>query len=504
MQVIRPKHNGQKTAQRAKETVHRVSRLLTTEIWESRFLGEKSLRGFLFLFLRILSLIIDGVRKNRIPSQAAALSYYSLIALGPLIAIVIMVSGFVLRDNQDLAVNTLTKIVYFIAPTAETASENELNHFFDGIDDTTLTDENAEDLAERRPQPNINPTLVDFIATVVRNAQSGTVGIVGSLILILISIRLLSSIENTYNTIWGVRRGRSIIQSIVFFWTLLSLGAVAGFASLTINVYGKLAQVFERLPWGSFFRDGFLWMAPVISFGLLICLLAVFNRFIPNTTVRWGPAFWGALVVTLLLYLNQNLTFLYIGQVIRQQSLFGSVGILPVLLFGLYIFWLFLLLGGQISYSIQNVNHLTHQRAWDNVSVRTQENLCLATLLLISRRFLHCEPPYSADELSNILRAPVHIINRSLLLLMDMGYINPVEPRNTGTQDDETRYQPSRPLDSITLANFKEQFERHGNNDADCLLKDADPLLEHYQRVLLDYANHEGCNQPLDELLKQS
>lgn len=492
----------QKWVPRIRVAIRQISRLLTTEIWESRFLGEKSLRGSAFLLLRVLALIIDGVRKNRIPSQAAALGYYSLIALGPLIAIIIMVSGFVLRDNQDLAINTLTKVVYFIAPTAETASDQELRTFFGDVGDNTASDKTVEE-HDSSSQPEINPTLVNFITTVVKNAQSGTVGIVGSLILILISIRLLSSIENTYNTIWGVRRGRSIVQSVVFFWTLLSLGAVAGFAALTVNVYGRLAQTFERLPWGDFFRDGFLWLAPLLSFALITFLLAVFNRFIPNTTVRWGPAFLGALAVTLLLYLNQNLTFLYIGQVIRQQSLFGSVGILPVLLFGLYIFWLFLLLGGQISYSIQNVNNLTHQRAWDNVSVRTQENLCLATLLLISRRFLSCQDPYSVDELSDALRAPAHIINESLLLLMDMGYINPVESRNESARDEGTRYQPSRPLESITLADFKEEFERHGNNEADSLLKGSDPLLQHYEKVLLAYETQEESKRPLDELLKR-
>lgn len=482
----------------ARDAAAGASNLIGKDIWRAEALQERGWRASLFGLLRVITITAEGVLKNRIPSQAAALSYYTLIALGPLIAIVIMISGFVLRDNQqEVATKALTDLVYFIAPSAEEASQTELVDFFDEIDASSTL---ASGVTATK---KVNPELVKFIEDVVENARSGAVGVIGSLILILISIQLLSTIEKTFNSIWGVRMARNVPQRIVFYWTFISLGAVFSFTAVTLGTVSAIAAKFEDIPFiGEMARDSIIALAPLLAFFLIILLLTAFNRFIPNTRVRWLPAALGATIVAILLMLNQQLSFLYIGFVIRQQSLFGTVGILPILLFGLFIFWLVLLIGGQLTYAIQNVNTLTNQRAWENVSLRTREALSLAALLLVARRFQECGKPYSVDEMTAKMRVPGNILNETLSRLCDLGYLNSVQSSEVKKQDS-MRYQPAIPLETITLAEFKQRLETFGNNMGGDLLQSVDPIIAYFENNLLDYSKNTPASTPLNELIRQ-
>ena len=155
-----------------KDAILYIPQLISQEIWRTTTLNEHSLKARCFAILRIIAITCNGISQNRIASHAAALSYYTLIALGPMIAIVIMISGFIVRDNQEsVTVNSLTQLIYFIAPSTEQASDRELDSFFDDIDDNY----NSNLVKDSSDVSNVNPKLVDFIKSVVDNARSGTV-----------------------------------------------------------------------------------------------------------------------------------------------------------------------------------------------------------------------------------------------------------------------------------------------------------------------------------------
>ncbi|WP_309385938.1 YhjD/YihY/BrkB family envelope integrity protein [Cerasicoccus frondis] len=479
------KSKSQPWWRRAQDEVNALPGLVRDEIWHTGHLDDRSNRAKFFAFLRVFALTWDGILNNRIPSQAAALSYYTLIALGPLIAIAIMVSGFVMPEGgRDRIADSLTEAVYFVVPSAKQVEDSQQVV----PDDDAKPGEVAE--SETLQEQETEQDLEGVIDLLVENSRSSTVGIVGSLVLIFISIQLLSTIEKTFNTIWGVKQGRTLIQQFVFYWAIISLGAVVGVAVISFGVYSKIASAFENVPFGNLFHDSFLAMTPLFIFIITVLLLACFIRFMPNATVNWGPSMLGSLAVASLLYLNQSVGFFYIGFVVRQKSLFGAVGILPVLLFGLFVFWMFLLLGGQITYAIQNANRLTHQRAWENNSKRTQELLAIAAFTIIARRFENCERPLSVDELSERLRVPINTLNHTISTLTEIGLLTIVEPESG---DDTLRYQPARPVDSITLSAFKDRLELKGNNEALRLLIDADPIVQRYRELLLDLPeNHPG------------
>ena len=107
--------------QRLKKTRQLIQRLpfiIGHEIWQSSVIGERSLRGRLFSLLRVITITYRGLQENNVFGHAAGLSYYSLIGMGPLLAIGIMISSFMVSSKEDDSTirDALVKLVYFIAP----------------------------------------------------------------------------------------------------------------------------------------------------------------------------------------------------------------------------------------------------------------------------------------------------------------------------------------------------------------------------------------------------
>ncbi len=509
------------------ERWRRFSELYRTEIWQQNKTERSSVRGGLYTLLRIISITITVFSETRAASRAAALSFSSLLGFGPLIAIAMVVASMVVeQDDPNLAVNTLNRMIKFVAPqvgqyetmTAESMSEpgatgSDLAQLI-APDPTLRSGANPQLIDAKAPLPEmtsvdeapanaVNPELVQLINGVVEGSRSSTAGALGALTLILIVILLFKSIEDTFNEIWGVREGRSWMMRIIYYWTILTLGAVLFFASITLLSAGAFVNVFiERLPYGTELHSMFQWMLPLGSGLLVVAMLTLFYRYIPNTHVFWKAAFVGALIVALLLLMNNYLAFIYVRRVVLSKSLYGSLGILPILMFGLYIFWMYVLIGGQISYAVQNVHFRSSQNAWSTLSSSTRERLSLIVLLTIGRRWQNCLPPCTASQLSSMIKVPTQILNECINLLVDMKLITPVPPADRDPSTDFL-YQPARPLNRINLEDFKHRFENHGENPTGETIDALDPVLRHYNAALQKGHQMDFFQKSLEQLFAE-
>lgn len=488
-----------------RDWLRRLPDFIGREIWTGAADGRDPRRARSLAFLRMLIIAWRGIGDNRLFGQAAALSYYSLIGLGPLLAIGIMISSFLLQgeDQDNILVEKLTQALVFVAPPV-----SEWKGAGEGGPGTgpgesptngarTAEKDSADSASETRDA--LNPAVVRFIDQIVQSARSGAVGVIGSLALIIIVIQLITSIEKAFNGIWGVRRGRTWAQRIISYWAIASLGAVLSITAVTLLSASTFINRFNQLIPGLEYEDINIWAGPVISIFLLTLVLAVFNRFFPHTSVHWKASFIGGFVGAILLLGNHSLSFLYVHKVIREQSLYGSVGIIPVLMFGLYLFWLIVLFSCQIAYAVQNAGNLTNRAAWSNVSPRTREALALACLLFVGRRFQACGNPPTTTEIADSLRVPGQLVNNSLTVLSELGWIRALEPDGDDRQA-ETRFQPAIPLERKTLLDFHESFAGGGNNQGEEILEEVEPLLPAY---LKGFEADQNLRSPIARMLAE-
>ena len=459
----------------------RLVRLWNKDIWQASHLTDYSVKGRFYALLRVVSTTATTFNETKTLSRAADLSFSSMLGLGPLIAIAMLVASSLLGErNPNLAVDALNRLITFVAP--------QLDQY--------------ESVANGGKVP-VNPELVEMINGFIRGARSETAGIVGAVLLVIIVLLLFKAIEDTFNEIWGVRRGRTLVMRVVLYWAVLSLGGVLLFAAAALLGAGAFANVFVgRLPFGAEIERLMRWSLPSISFVILVGVLAVFYRAIPNTRVRWGAAFCGALAVAFLLTANNFLQFLYLKRVLLTRSLFGPLGIIPVLMFGLFIFWLFVLVGGQISYAVQNVHVRNSRLAWGSLSAANRERLSLRVLMAVCRRFHACQPPLSVSELSGAVRLPAQVVNECLNRIVDSGYVMAVPPP-AGSPSTEAHYQPTRPLNKINLFEFKSEADRLGVDPAGDTLEGADPVVARFNAALESVGSDAFFGKSVDELLAE-
>jgi membrane protein len=351
-----------------------------------------------------------------------------------------------------------------------------------------------------------SPQLVDLLNGFITGARSGSAGALGVLSLIFVVLLLFKTVEDAFNEIWGVRVGRSLVMRVVFYWTILTLGAVLFFAAITLLGAGAFVNVFMeklsgRLPYGNELLRVLGWSLPAASLVLLVGLLTIFYRVIPNTRVFWRAAFTGGLVVAGLLMLNSFVSLIYVRRVMLTQSLYGSLGVVPVLMLGLYVFWLYVLVGGIISYAVQNVHYRNSQSAWSQLTQAMRERLLLVVLLTICRRFQACLPPVSALQLSTIIKVPTQILNECLGRLVQMQLISPVPATTGANAHSDCLYQPARPLNRINLFEFKTLDDNLGEDPTGDTLELIDPILLHYNEALQNLGAEPLFQKSLEELL---
>jgi membrane protein len=457
----------------------RLADLWQRQIWQESLHTDHSPKRWLYALLRIVSIVCTTFSQTKTASRAADLSFSSMLGLGPLTAIAMLVASTVFgQRNPHLAVDLLQRVISFVAP--------QLNQY---------------DSIEGGGALPVNPELVALINGFIRGARSSTVGVLGGISLVLIVLFLFKNIEDVFNDIWGVRRGRTLLRRVAFYWTLLTLGGLLFFAAVAALAVGQFVNVVVgKVPFGIAMAYLARWSLPPLSFVLLVGVLAAFYRAIPNTRVRWGAALSGAVAVALLLIANNYLQFLYLRRVLLAKSLFGSLGIIPVLIFGLYIFWIIVLIGGQISYAVQNVDVRNSKLAWGSLSTANRERFSLAVLMSICRRFRDGRPPVSAAELSAATRLPTQILNECLNRIVDLGFAEPA-PQPAGAPSADALYRPARPLSQITLLQFKAAADNQGANPEGDALGRNDPIVGEFSAAIERLGKDRFFQESIETLL---
>lgn len=371
--------------------------------------------------------------RNRCQVRAAGLAYTTLLALVPLLAVSISVAS-VLFDvkepgNQERLGKGLEDLVNYVAPAL-------------GLED-------ANGNARRREVAN-------GILAYVSNINFTTIGVTAAAGLIFVAISLLRTIESAFNDIWGQSEGRGWFQSIVLYWAAITLGP------LLFVVVKSLSYVRAFGAASSWFQAGFgqvlLQLSAFLPLVLLTLTFSSLYRLMPNTRVQWRAALFGGVVAAGLWWLNNQAATLYNSKVVLYSKVYGSLGILPLFLAGLYLSWLILLLGAQTAYVFQYRDRCMDDRRADHVDGAGRELAAVRIMLEIGRAFASGHPAPDLGSLAGQLGIPVRLAARLIASLRLQGLVHEITPppRTLGGRlrsgSDEPRYAPAQPLTDISLA----------------------------------------------------
>ena len=411
-------------------------------------------------FVHFWVLVGQSFSRNRCPARASALAYATLLALIPMLAVVMSVtSAFLKKQGEEGIEKLIDHLVVTVAhPDVLTTNLNNVatNSVAPGTGATNSAGISASVEAPTQgtsaPGPGnedqqtsaASREVVRDIVQYIHNARSAALGLTGSIVLIFAAISLLSQIESTFNDMWGVARGRSWFMRIVLYWGVLSLTPMFLVFALGVTTGTHLESTrrfLGHLPLiGSFIFHFGLELLPVV----VLCLaFAVFYMLMPNTKVQWRAALVGGVVGGLLFHLNDVVSVLYVSRVVSNSRVYGSLGLVPVFMLGLYFCWVILLFGSQVAYAYQNRSTYLEGKQVERVNQRGREFVALRLMTLVGQRFLRGQPPPEVPEMAEALCIPTRLIQEVMQTLSNARLV--VE-----TANDESAFVPARPLESIT------------------------------------------------------
>jgi membrane protein len=225
----------------------------------------------------------------------------------------------------------------------------------------------------------------------------------------------------------------------VLYWTAISLGPLAIVGALCLAGGTHLQTTKNLVSHMPFIGHLIFQFLPLV----ILCLtFALLYLLVPNTKVKFSAALVGGIVGGSLWNLNNVFGFLYVSRVVSNSKIYGSLGLLPVFMIGLYFSWVILLFGAQVAYAFQNRKSYLQDKLVENVNQRGREFIALRLMTCIGQRFQNGKPPVTIQEISNELGIPTKLAQQVLQTLLAAKLIVEVA-------GNENSYAPARPLDSI-------------------------------------------------------
>ncbi len=256
----------------------------------------------------LIGYVIRRFSRDSCPSVASSLSYTSLLAMVPILAI---------------------GLAMFAAFPA-----------FSGMRETLLR------ILIENAAPSLAVMVEEHLQTFIRNAgQTTGVGILG---LAVTALLLINTIQTAFDRIWGGGRGFKI-QRFPIYWALITLGPILFGIAFSVSGYAFAVAQSSGYSTVSAAVRIYASIAPIVleAVGFLL-----FYRLIPTRPVRWMDAATGAVVAAVLFELLKGAFGYYLGFLGNYQTLYGALATLPIFLIWMYLGWLVVLIGAEITASL--------------------------------------------------------------------------------------------------------------------------------------------------------
>ena len=447
----------------AKKPLSRLINILT-----GVYSGAESELSRLERFAHLCALVIRSFVHNRCPVRAAALSYTTLLALIPLLAVAISVTSSLLKnEGEEKIYQAIDKLVSNVMPPATLNTNDQAVSLSlssglsvaltpaNVVAETNVVAAGAGDSGGDTRVAVAQKEAAQYIHKFIQNTRTGTLGVIGMLLLVYVAIQMLANIEDTFNDIWGVTRGRNWLLRVVLYWTTITLGPLAIVAALGLTGGSHLQTTRNLVAQMPFIGDLIFQLLPLVVLWLTFTLV---YQLVPNTRVRFAAAFVGGVVGGSLWHLNNIFGFLYVSRVVSNSKIYGSLGLVPVFMIGLYFSWLILLFGAQVAYAFQNRAAYLQDKLAENVNQRGREFVALRLMTCIGQRFQRGLPPVTIQGISAELGIPSRLAQQVLHTLLAARLV-------TEIAGAESAYAPARPLDSMNAHHILHAMRTGGGQE---------------------------------------
>ena len=387
------------------------------DIWQVQREDISPVRYLFYEVIKKVLLAVEYFTTKRMVDSAAALTYSTLLAIVPIMAVVFAIArGF--GYNKYI----------------ETWFREALSS-----------------------QPQVAEAIIGFVNSYLVHTKSGIFLGIGLLFMLWTVIMLISNIEKAFNDIWQVSTPRSIFRTITDYMAMFLLAPIIIVVTSGISIMmATFANgIGETLIVGPTLRF-FLRLLPyIIMSGVFIALYV----FMPNTKVNIKSAIIPGILAGVAM---QGLQLVYIHSqiwVTGYNAIYGSFAALPLFMLWVQISWTICLFGAELAYTNQNLEKFAFRASTNDLSHRYRLLLSAYLMTLICRRFEEGKKPYTALELKLETNIPIRITHDLLENLTRVHLLSEMTNDEKGT---EAVYQPAESTARLSVGMMIDRLEAEG------------------------------------------
>lgn len=273
---------------------------------------------------RLLKFVVIKWIMDEGPMMGAALAYYSLFSLAPMLLIALTIAGMIFGEN---------------------AAKGELEHQLTGYFGAGVA------------------SSIQSLLTAMQNNQGGNFGavVIGIVAILFGSSSVFNTLKIALDRIWNVEQPRAANLKTIVLGRLLALAMVIVVGLLLLSSL-IISTAISRL---AAFATEVLPVSPQalqfsdlgITFLLLSILFAIIFRYLPDVRIGWSNVILGAVGTAVLFAIGKFLIGLYIARG-GMASSYGAASSVLVLLIWIYYSAMIFLFGAEFTYVYSRALHL--------------------------------------------------------------------------------------------------------------------------------------------------
>lgn len=407
-----------------------------------------------FSALKTIILVIRGFNSKQLNMTANALTYSLVFAIVPILAMILAVAkGFGFSEMI----------------------ENQLQQSMLG-------------------ETNLVPTVMEMVDRYLETAQGGAFIGIGLLILIWAVYSFFRNVEQAFNSIWDVKKSRSVVRQLTTYIAVLFLVPVLVVTTSGMSIF--VHSTVESLSAFKVLDEYHGTMVHILQFLIVWVIFLWMYMAIPNTKVHFRSAIYPAIIMGTLFQLLQMLSMYVIMFLSRTSIVYGAFAAIPIIMIWLQWACLLILIGAELSFAIQNNEQFEYELDVLSMSRRYKDFLTLYLLHRIIYRFEHDEIPYMAVELAHENNLPIRLVSQLLNRLVDVGLLRTVYVE----QKEEKTYQPALDTHQITVGMCIERIDKQGTEE---FLRGAAPEMQAFWKRYLQLKDEHNTLKSIriDELM---
>lgn len=322
---------------------------------------------------------------------------------------------------------------------------------------------------------------VDAIFTYISNTSMAKLGTFGVIFLLMTVLTLLNRIEESFNHIWRVKETRSLPRLCADYLSITIFGPILILAAISMTTTLESQALVQHLIGLDVIGAVILFLFKFFPYLAMWAVFTGLYLFMPNTRISLHAALLGGAFGGILWQLLQwGYVNFQIG-VTRNNAIYGTMAALPVFMMWVYISWVIVLLGLEVTFAIQNFRTIRQEFRGDKLSSDGREAAALAILLAAAAAFIKGDQPLTIEDFSLRLNLSHRFTQQSLSFLVHCGFLNEV----VQGKDSSSAYQPALDVGSLPLHEVLQRMRRDGEELKLIRMGATGRVVDELQRTLL-------------------